>query len=165
MRPVHLKGQPARLTRRILKRMSEEWDLPVGCSSTATRGRSGSLPPLPTAPSKRRTSNTSATPTATYLGITADDIEAYDLPSDDLSRGTRRLKGTLTRGSPTDGGKIINMMLELGKKLNSNRWPNTVWTSSPTPTFPRAERNRFGLSSSASPWRKRSESDDASTRT
>ena len=26
---VHLKGQPARSTRRILKRMSEEWDLPV----------------------------------------------------------------------------------------------------------------------------------------
>ena len=26
---LHLKGQPARSTRRILKRMSEEWDLPV----------------------------------------------------------------------------------------------------------------------------------------
>ena len=25
----HLKGQPARSTRRIIKRMSEEWDLPV----------------------------------------------------------------------------------------------------------------------------------------
>ena len=77
---LHLKGQPARSTRRIMKRMSEEWDLPVvvfldgdpwsfkfcfhclWCIKTA------------------HISEYLATPTSTYLGITADDILAYDLP-------------------------------------------------------------------------------------
>ena len=60
-----------------------------------------------------------ATPTATYLGITADDIEAYDLPSDDLSsRDVDALKAELSDPRFADRWwqDQINMMLELGKK-------------------------------------------------
>jgi DNA topoisomerase-6 subunit A len=60
-----------------------------------------------------------ATPTATYLGITSDDIEAYDLPSDDLStRDVDALKAELSDPRFADAWwqDQINMMLELGKK-------------------------------------------------
>ena len=106
---VHLKGQPARSTRRILKRMSEEWDLPVWCSSTATRGRSGSLPPLPTAPSKRRTfPNTwphRPPPTSASRPTT---LKPTTCPATTCHRGTLTpsKRNSPTRGSPTDGGKI-----------------------------------------------------------
>ncbi|MCH1616300.1 MAG: DNA topoisomerase VI, partial [Candidatus Poseidonia sp.] len=54
-----------------------------------------------------------------YLGITAGDIEAYDLPSDDLSpRDIDALKAELSDPRFADGWwqEQINMMLELGKK-------------------------------------------------
>ena len=60
-----------------------------------------------------------ATPSATYLGITADDIVAYDLPSDDLSKkDIEALNAELTDPRFADGWwqEQINMMLELGKK-------------------------------------------------
>ena len=60
-----------------------------------------------------------ATPTATYLGITSDDIEAYDLPSDDLSsRDVDALKAELSDPRFADSWwqEQINMMLDLGKK-------------------------------------------------
>lgn len=60
-----------------------------------------------------------ATPTATYLGITADDIVAYDLPSDDLSKkDIEALNAELTDPRFQDPWwqEQINMMLELGKK-------------------------------------------------
>ena len=83
---VHLKGQPARSTRRILKRMNEEWNLPVVVFADGDPWSFrifGSI-----AYGAIKTAHISeylATPSATYLGVTADDIVAYDLPSDDLS--------------------------------------------------------------------------------
>jgi len=60
-----------------------------------------------------------ATPSASYLGITSDDIVAYDLPSDDLSsKDIEALKAELTdpRFADTWWQDQINMMLDLGKK-------------------------------------------------
>ena len=69
---VHLKGQPARSTRRILKRMSEEWDLPVvvfldGDPWSFRIFASIAYGAIKTA----HISEYLATPSATYLGITA----------------------------------------------------------------------------------------------
>ena len=51
---LHLKGQPARSTRRIMKRMSEEWDLPVVVFLDGDPGRSVSLLQLPMVQSRLR---------------------------------------------------------------------------------------------------------------
>jgi len=60
-----------------------------------------------------------ATPSAVYLGIRADDIESYDLPSDELSsKDIQALKAELSdpRFADSEWQEEINMMLELGKK-------------------------------------------------
>ena len=117
---LHLKGQPARSTRRILKLMSEEWDLPVvvfldGDPWSFRIFASIAYGAIKTA----HISEYLATPSATYLGITADDIMAYDLPNDDLSpRDVEALKAELSDPRFADPWwqEQINMMLELGKK-------------------------------------------------
>tara|TARA_B110000444_G_scaffold261555_1_gene315242 strand:+ start:24277 stop:25374 length:1098 start_codon:yes stop_codon:yes gene_type:complete len=117
---LHLKGQPARSTRRIIKRMSEEWDLPVvvfldGDPWSFRIFASIAYGAIKTA----HISEYLATPSATYLGITADDIVAYDLPSDDLSKkDIEALNAELSDPRFADSWwqDQINMMLELGKK-------------------------------------------------
>jgi DNA topoisomerase-6 subunit A len=117
---LHLKGQPARSTRRIMKRMSEEWDLPVvvfldGDPWSFRIFASIAYGAIKTA----HISEYLATPTSTYLGITADDILAYDLPSDDLSKkDIEALNAELSDPRFADGWwqEQINMMLEVGKK-------------------------------------------------
>jgi len=117
---LHLKGQPARSTRRIIKRMSEEWDLPVvvfldGDPWSFRIFASIAYGAIKTA----HISEYLATPSATYLGITADDILAYDLPSDDLSKkDIEALNAELSDPRFADSWwqDQINMMLELGKK-------------------------------------------------
>ena len=71
---LHLKGQPARSTRRIMKRMSEEWDLPVvvfldGDPWSFRIFASIAYGAIKTA----HISEYLATPSSTYLGITADE--------------------------------------------------------------------------------------------
>ena len=117
---LHLKGQPARSTRRIIKRMSEEWDLPVvvfldGDPWSFRIFASIAYGAIKTA----HISEYLATPSATYLGITSDDILAYDLPSDDLSKkDIEALNAELSDPRFADSWwqDQINMMLELGKK-------------------------------------------------
>lgn len=117
---VHLKGQPARSTRRIIKRMNEEWDLPVvvfldGDPWSFRIFASIAYGAIKTA----HISEYLATPTASYLGITADDILAYDLPADDLSsKDIEALKAELSdpRFADPDWQDQINMMLEINKK-------------------------------------------------
>ena len=117
---VHLKGQPARSTRRILKRMNEEWNLPVVVFADGDPWSFrifGSI-----AYGAIKTAHISeylATQSATYLGVTADDIVAYDLPADDLtSRDIEALKSELSDPRFSDGywQEQINTMLKLGKK-------------------------------------------------
>ena len=117
---IHLKGQPARSTRRIMKRMNEEWDLPVivfldGDPWSFRIFASIAYGAIKTA----HISEYLATPSASYLGITADDILAYDLPSDELSKkDIEALNAELSDPRFADGWwqEQINMMLEIGKK-------------------------------------------------
>ena len=117
---IHLKGQPARSTRRIIKRMNEEWDLPVvvfldGDPWSFRIFASIAYGAIKTA----HISEYLATPSASYLGITSDDILAYDLPADDLSsKDIEALKAELSDPRFADGWwqDQINMMLEIGKK-------------------------------------------------
>lgn len=83
---VHLKGQPSRSTRRVINRINNELGLPVGiftdCDPWSFRIFSsvsyGSI-------KSAHLSEYLATPDAEYIGIRAQDIEKYDLPTDELS--------------------------------------------------------------------------------
>ena len=83
---VHLKGQPARATRRITKRLHDELDLPVVVFTDGDpwsyriygSGAYGSI-------KSAHLSNYLATPEAQFVGIQPEDIVEYDLPTDPLS--------------------------------------------------------------------------------
>src|SRR5438874_6199056 len=95
---LHLKGQPARSTRRFLKRLNEESNLPV---VVFTDGDPWSFRIFASvAYGAIKTAHISeylATPAARYLGITASDIVNYDLPSDKLSeQDVKALEAELT---------------------------------------------------------------------
>lgn len=84
---VHLKGQPARSTRRFIKRISEHLRLPVlvftDCDPWSYRiFGSVAYGAIKTA----HISEYLATPAAQYLGVTPSDIKNYDLPTDELSK-------------------------------------------------------------------------------
>ena len=83
---VHLKGQPARSTRRFIKRLNEELKLPVavfldGDPWSFRIYASVAYGAIKTA----HISDYLATPSAQYVGITASDILHYDLPTDSLN--------------------------------------------------------------------------------
>ncbi|MFW6195735.1 MAG: DNA topoisomerase IV subunit A [Thermoplasmatota archaeon] len=88
---VHLKGQPARSTRRLIKRMNEEEDVPV---VVFTDGDPWSFRIFGSvaygAINTAYLSEYLATPTAEYVGITASDIMNYDLPTDKLSKNDKK---------------------------------------------------------------------------
>lgn len=95
---LHLKGQPARSTRRFLKRLNEESELPV---VVFTDGDPWSFRIFASvAYGAIKTAHISeylATPAARYLGITPSDIVNYDLPSDKLSeQDVKALEAELT---------------------------------------------------------------------
>jgi DNA topoisomerase-6 subunit A len=82
---VHLKGQPARATRRIIKRIHNEIGIPVGVFTDADPWSyrihgSVSYGSIKSA----YLSEYLATPEAQYIGIRPSDIEKYDLPTDPL---------------------------------------------------------------------------------
>ena len=117
---VHLKGQPARSTRRIMRRISDEWKKPIvvfaDCDPWSFRiFASIAYGAIKTA----HISEYLATKEATYLGITADDILAYDLPSDDLTKqDTGALEAELSDPRFSSGywQEQIKLMQEMGKK-------------------------------------------------
>ena len=117
---VHLKGQPARSTRRIMRRMSEEWNKPIlvftDCDPWSFRiFASIAYGAIKTA----HISEYLATKEATYLGITADDILAYDLPIDELSKqDSNALSAELSDPRFSTGWwqEQIHLMQEIGKK-------------------------------------------------
>jgi DNA topoisomerase-6 subunit A len=128
---VHLKGQPARCTRRLIKRLSTECKLPV---VVFTDGDPWSFRIFASvAYGAIKTAHISeylATPEAQFVGVTPSDIENYKLPSDKLNdQDIRALKAELTdprfRGQvlahKSDGRDImwedeIKLQLEMGKK-------------------------------------------------
>ena len=83
---VHLKGQPARSTRRFMKRLSEESKLPIiiftdGDPWSFRIFASVAYGAIKTA----HISEYLASPTAQFLGVTPSDIVNYELPSDKLT--------------------------------------------------------------------------------
>jgi DNA topoisomerase-6 subunit A len=117
---VHLKGQPARSTRRFLKRLNGELKLPVvvftdGDPWSFRIYASVAFGAIKTA----HISQYLATPSAEFLGVTASDIENYDLPSDKLSeQDVRALNAELSdpRFATADWRAEIELMLKNGKK-------------------------------------------------
>ena len=117
---VHLKGQPARSTRRFMKRLNEEKTLPVlvftDCDPWSFRiFASVAYGAIKTA----HISEYLASPSAQYLGVTPSDIENYDLPTDTLTKeDIKSLKSELSDPRFQDDfwkGEI-NLQLKLGKK-------------------------------------------------
>jgi DNA topoisomerase VI subunit A len=117
---LHLKGQPARSTRRFLKRLNEESELPVviftdGDPWSFRIFASVAYGAIKTA----HISEYLATPSARYLGITPSDIVNYDLPNDKLSeQDVKALEAELTDPRFADEwwkGEI-ELQLSLGKK-------------------------------------------------
>ncbi|MFZ0699628.1 MAG: DNA topoisomerase IV subunit A [Thermoplasmata archaeon] len=117
---VHLKGQPARSTRRFLKRVNEELHLPV---VVFTDGDPWSFRIFASvAYGAIKTAHISqylATPGAEFLGVTASDIENYDLPSDRLSEvDIKALQAELSdpRFATAEWRSEIELMLKNGRK-------------------------------------------------
>jgi len=117
---LHLKGQPARSTRRFLKRMNEEMGLPV---VVFTDGDPWSFRIFASiAYGAIKTAHMSeylATPSAEYVGITASDIINYDLPTDKLNdQDVQALRSELTdpRFKSREWKDEIELMLKLNKK-------------------------------------------------
>ncbi|HVL86973.1 MAG TPA: DNA topoisomerase IV subunit A [Candidatus Thermoplasmatota archaeon] len=117
---VHLKGQPARSTRRFIKRLNEESKLPVvlftdGDPWSFRIYASVAYGAIKTA----HISEFLATPSAQYLGITPSDIVNYDLPTDKLSeQDVKALEAELTdpRFATDFWRGEINLQLQLNKK-------------------------------------------------
>lgn len=83
---VHLKGQPARATRRLTKRLHQELDLPI---TVFTDGDPWSYRIFASVSygsiKSAHLSEYLATPAAQFIGIQPQDIVEYDLPTDPLS--------------------------------------------------------------------------------
>ena len=117
---VHLKGQPARSTRRFIKRLNEELNLPVivftdGDPWSYRIYASVAYGAIKTA----HISEYLATPSAQFLGVTPSDILAYDLPSDELTNeDINALKSELSDPRFQDDfwREEIKLQLEIKKK-------------------------------------------------
>jgi len=117
---VHLKGQPARSTRRFIKRLQEEKKLPVlvftDCDPWSYRiFASVAYGAIKTA----HISEYLATPGAQYLGVTPSDIENYQLPTDTLTKeDINALKSELSdpRFQNTFWKNEIKLQLKIGRK-------------------------------------------------
>jgi len=117
---VHLKGQPARSTRRFIKRLNEEKNLPVvvftdGDPWSYRIFASVAYGAIKTA----HISEYLATPSAEFLGVTPSDIHNYDLPTDELTNeDISALKSELSDPRFKDDfwENEIKLQLKMGKK-------------------------------------------------
>ncbi len=117
---VHLKGQPARSTRRLIKRMNDELKLPVvvftdGDPWSFRIYASVAYGAIKTA----HLSEFMATPAAKFIGVQSSDILEYELSTDKLNdQDIKALQSELTDPRfDTDYWKEqINLMLKIGKK-------------------------------------------------
>jgi DNA topoisomerase VI subunit A len=117
---VHLSGQPARSTRRLIKRMNTELGLPI---TVFTDGDPWSFRIFASvaygAIKTAHISDYLATPTSQFIGITASDILNYDLPTDKLSdKDVGALRAELSDPRFKDEYWVseIQAMLSMGKK-------------------------------------------------
>jgi len=117
---VHLKGQPARATRRLTKRLHDELDLPVTVFTDADPWSyrifgSVSYGSIKSA----HLSEYLATPEAEYLGVQPSDIVEYELPTDPLSDSdVNALESELEdpRFQTDYWEEQIELQLDIGKK-------------------------------------------------
>lgn len=117
---VGLKGQAARATRRFLKRVNEELNLPVYiCNDGDPWGFHIAMVIISGSAKLAHVNHELATPNAKFLGVTASDIINYDLPTDPLKDiDVLRLKELLKDPRYKDEfWKVeIKKMLKIGKK-------------------------------------------------
>ena len=120
---VHLKGQPARSTRRMLRRISEELSVPV---TVFTDGDPWSYRIYASVAygsiKSAHMSDLLATPGAQFIGVQPSDIGDYNLPSDKLTEGDiAALKAELTdpRFDTEYWKRQINLQLQM--KLKSEQ--------------------------------------------
>jgi DNA topoisomerase VI subunit A len=117
---VHLKGQPARSTRRVLNRINEQFKLPV---VVFTDGDPWSYRIYASvaygAIKSAHMSEILATPQARFIGVQPSDIRDYNLPSDHLNeRDIAALNSELTdpRFATDYWKEQINLQLKMGMK-------------------------------------------------
>lgn len=117
---VHLKGQPARSTRRVLKRLNAELGLPVVIFTDGDPWSYRIFASVAYGSIKAaHMSEILATPGAQFIGVQPSDISNYDLPADRLTEGDiAALKAELTdpRFDTEYWRKEINLQLKLGLK-------------------------------------------------
>ncbi|MFB6110799.1 MAG: DNA topoisomerase IV subunit A [Halodesulfurarchaeum sp.] len=117
---VHLKGQPARATRRITKRLHDDLDLPI---TVFTDGDPWSYRIYGSVAygsiKSAHLSKYLATPEADFVGIRPVDIVEYDLPTDPLSEAdVNALESELEdpRFSTEFWSEQIELQLDIEKK-------------------------------------------------
>jgi DNA topoisomerase VI subunit A len=117
---VHLKGQPARATRRITKRLHDELGLPVTVFADGDPWSYRIYGSIAYGSIKSaHLSEYLATPEAQYIGIQPADIVEYDLPTDPLSDSDiNALESELDdpRFQTDYWEEQIELQLEIGKK-------------------------------------------------
>ncbi|MXV63375.1 DNA topoisomerase IV subunit A [Natronorubrum sp. JWXQ-INN-674] len=117
---VHLKGQPARATRRITKRLHDELDLPVTVFADGDPWSYRIYGSVAYGSIKSaHLSEYLATPEAKYIGIQPADIVEYELPTDPLSDSDiNALESELEdpRFQTDYWEEQIELQLEIGKK-------------------------------------------------
>lgn len=117
---THTKGQPARASRRVLRRLNTELDLPilVFCDGDPWSYRIFSSIAYGSVRSSHLADQL-VTPDAQYLGVEPSDIREYDLPSDPLTDQDRNaLESELDdpRFQSEYWQEQIQLQLELGRK-------------------------------------------------
>ncbi|MBS3814972.1 MAG: DNA topoisomerase IV subunit A [Hadesarchaea archaeon] len=117
---VALKGQPARATRRFLKRANEELGLPVHLFTDGDPfGFHIAMVVISGSAKLAYINHELAVPEANFIGVTASDIEDYKLPTDKLrDTDVKRLNQLLDdpRYKEEKWQSEINKMLKIGKK-------------------------------------------------
>ena len=117
---VHLKGQPARATRRITKRLHDELDLPVVVFTDGDPWSYRIYGSVAYGSIKSaHLSEYLATPEAKFVGIRPEDIVSYDLPTDPLSDSDiNALESELDdpRYQTEFWTEQIELQLDIGKK-------------------------------------------------
>jgi len=117
---VHLKGQPARATRRITKRLHDELDLPVVVFTDGDPWSYRIYGSVAYGSIKSaHLSEYLATPEAEFVGIQPEDIVEYDLPTDPLADSdVNALESELDdpRFTTDYWEEQIELQLDIGKK-------------------------------------------------
>ncbi|HIH36555.1 MAG TPA: DNA topoisomerase IV subunit A [Methanocellales archaeon] len=117
---IHLKGQPARSTRRLMKRISEELKLPVAVFTDGDPWSYRIFASVAYGSIKSaHLSEYMAAPAAMFVGIRPSDIINYELPNDKLTDQDIRALHSLLSDPRFDSEfwrSEVNLQLELNKK-------------------------------------------------